>query len=253
VNPARRDGALCDDGDACTAADRCLGGRCVGKPLPDGDADGVCDAIDGCPFVPDPLEVDGDGDGVGDLCQCTEPAPGRCVTGGGSRRTDCLLELLTTGRPSFNRRGTKLGAAVWCADGDPVCDLDAGRDGVCTFGVALCLGSTDPRLPVCAPFPVRGVEVLAPSAAGGAAPDQRRNVQALEAAARMLGLEIRRGGRIVAPAVRPAGGGVCGPLARLTAPAPPAEGFRQTRRTFKLRAVAADGRRDQDRLVLVCE
>ena len=253
ANPAKLDGTRCDDGDACTTADRCLGGRCTGDPLPDDDADGVCDDIDVCPFIADPSQTDSDGDGIGDHCQCTAPPPGRCVAGGGSRRTDCLLEFLTTGRPSFNRRGTKLRPAVWCVDGDPVCDLDGARDGGCTFGVALCFGSADPRQPGCAPFPVRSVEVVSPGVAGNLPADQLRNIAALENAAQVLGLQVRHAGQIIAPAVRPVGDGICGPFARVTVPAPATEGSRPLQRVFKLRAVAADGRRDQDRLALMCE
>jgi hypothetical protein len=251
--PPRPDGTRCDDGDACTVADRCLDGRCTGDRLPDADADGVCDDLDTCPFVADPAQADGDGDGVGDLCQCTAPAPGQCIAGGGGSRTDCLLEFLTTGRLSFNRRGTKLRSAIWCVDGDPVCDLDGAPDGVCTFGVALCIGSADPRHPLCAPFPVRSVEVLSPSLKSGLPPDQQRNIAAIEGAAQALGLQVRHGGRIVTPAVRPVGDGVCGPLARLTAPAPAVSRSRGLQRTLRVRAVGADGRRDQDRLVLTCE
>ncbi len=35
---------------------------------PDDDNDGVPDGIDDCPFVPNPLQADADGDGVGDAC-----------------------------------------------------------------------------------------------------------------------------------------------------------------------------------------
>jgi hypothetical protein len=37
-------------------------------PAPDGDGDGVPDAADLCPAVPDPEQGDGDGDGIGDAC-----------------------------------------------------------------------------------------------------------------------------------------------------------------------------------------
>ena len=252
-SPPRLDSARCDDGNACTAADRCLDGRCTGAPLPDADADGVCDDADTCPLVADPAQADADGDGIGDLCQCTAPAPGRCVAGDGSRRTDCLLEFITTGRPSFNRRGTKLKSRVWCTDGDPVCDVDETRDGVCTFGVALCFGNADPRYPACTPFPVRSVEVVSPSLSKNLPADQLRNIQALEGAAQALGLQVRHGGRIIVPALRPVGDGLCGPLMRLTAPAPAGDKARGMQRTLKLRAVAADGRRDQDKLTLMCE
>ncbi len=39
---------------------------CVNDP--DYDADGIADASDVCPSVADPAQVDGDGDGIGDLC-----------------------------------------------------------------------------------------------------------------------------------------------------------------------------------------
>ena len=55
------DGTSCDDGDACTEADLCFGGECVSDPLPDGDEDGVCDAVDLCPTLPDPGQEDQNG------------------------------------------------------------------------------------------------------------------------------------------------------------------------------------------------
>ena len=42
-----------------------LTGSCT---MPDGDADGVCDAEDNCPAMPNSTQDDGDGDGVGDVC-----------------------------------------------------------------------------------------------------------------------------------------------------------------------------------------
>ena len=42
----------------------------------DFDLDGVPDAIDDCPFLPDPGQVDSDGDGLGDVCDaCPAPLP----------------------------------------------------------------------------------------------------------------------------------------------------------------------------------
>jgi hypothetical protein len=62
------DGETCDDADSCTSADVCQSGVCAGVGLPDGDADGVCDALDNCPDVDNPAQQDADGDGVGDAC-----------------------------------------------------------------------------------------------------------------------------------------------------------------------------------------
>jgi hypothetical protein len=39
-------------------------------PGPDADADGVQDLFDVCPFEPDPLQLDANGDEIGDACQC---------------------------------------------------------------------------------------------------------------------------------------------------------------------------------------
>ncbi len=39
-------------------------------PGPDVDGDGVQDAFDRCPFTPDPAQLDANGDGIGDACQC---------------------------------------------------------------------------------------------------------------------------------------------------------------------------------------
>jgi len=57
----------CDDDDPCTI-DECSGGECS-FTLIDTDNDGVADCSDNCPNVPNPLQQDADGDGVGDLCE----------------------------------------------------------------------------------------------------------------------------------------------------------------------------------------
>jgi Ca2+-binding RTX toxin-like protein len=52
-------------------------------PAPDRDADGVPDATDNCPNVVNTDQADGDGDGLGTVCDPVEPGPGpavgRCV------------------------------------------------------------------------------------------------------------------------------------------------------------------------------
>jgi len=60
---------------ACDADETCDGAAAAcpsDQQLPDGDADGTCDAQDVCPLASDPAQTDGDGDGLGDVCDpCT--------------------------------------------------------------------------------------------------------------------------------------------------------------------------------------
>jgi hypothetical protein len=68
-DPPRPDGSACADAVACTVADTCQSGACVGgAPGPDADGDGVCDAADVCREDADPAQGDLDADGIGDVC-----------------------------------------------------------------------------------------------------------------------------------------------------------------------------------------
>jgi cysteine-rich repeat protein len=62
----------------CDPAEFCTGqaGSCPNDlNVPDQDGDGVCDPNDDCPAIPDPLQVDTDQDGIGDVCDpCTTVA-----------------------------------------------------------------------------------------------------------------------------------------------------------------------------------
>ncbi|MDX2166219.1 MAG: S8 family serine peptidase [Deltaproteobacteria bacterium] len=69
------------------------------------------------------------------------------VRGGGSRATDCLLELSVLPPDAVSASATALAT---CRDDDALCDLDQ-TPGQCTFGVALCANLHDPLLRGCAP------------------------------------------------------------------------------------------------------
>ena len=56
---------LAEQAYALLVLQRSQGGACR-----DTDGDGVCNGVDVCPSVPDPAQLDGDGDGFGDACDC---------------------------------------------------------------------------------------------------------------------------------------------------------------------------------------
>lgn len=67
------------------------------------------------------------------------------VRGGGSRATDCLLELSIIPPEAVS---ISAHALVTCVDNDPLCDLDD-QPGRCTFGVSVCANMRDPLLRQC--------------------------------------------------------------------------------------------------------
>jgi hypothetical protein len=249
-NPAKDDGTPCDDGQQCTPEETCVAGTCTPTtPAGDADADGVCDALDICGMY-DPDQLDADGDGVGDACECRAPAPGRCLPGGGNKRTDCLVEFNTSGPVALNRKGTMVLGTLRCQDGDPACDRDGQKDGQCTFGVTVCLGNADPRFPRCAEGDVSHFEVMSPDPVRAKSSMDKDNALTLERAVNLLGVEIVRNGRIVNEAVSTAADS-CTELLELRVPL--GNGGKPASRVFKIRGDGSDGRRDQDRLTLQCK
>jgi OmcA/MtrC family decaheme c-type cytochrome len=81
------------------------------------------------------------------------------VPGGGSRRTDCMMQMSAEG-VGFPTGKTPKG--VSCADGD-VCDLDGQRNGVCLFQISLCLNQPTRA---CRPRPVNRASVKAKKKSG---------------------------------------------------------------------------------------
>lgn len=217
----------------------------------DGNGSPTARSLDNCPTVPNRDQADANANGIGDACECTLGPPGRCIAGGGARSKDCLLEINSPGPVTLNKRGTRVRPVLQCRDGDPACDLDGTLDGTCTFGVSLCLGNTDPRLPRCRPDAVGSIEIVRPRANRSRAFLDRQIAQRLERTAGSLGLEVRRQDRAVTRSVEVVGNDFCTAAVELAVPTP-ARRKGAVRRKVVLRAQAEDGRRDRDRVTLIC-
>ncbi len=261
INSDQADGDDNGVGDACTG----LTGQPPTDPTdPDGDGvptgpgtpstggDPTPRSLDNCPMVPNADQADANVNGVGDACECTLAAPGRCIAGGGAHGTDCLLEINTPGPITLNRQQTRVRQTLACRDGDPACDRDGVVDGVCTFGVSLCLGNRDPRLRRCEPEAVGSIEVVRPRASGSRGFLDRQIAQRVERTMGSLGLEVRRHNRVITRSVDVVGDDYCTSLIELATPGPVGRRQNAERRKVVFLAQAEDGRRDRDRVTFIC-
>jgi hypothetical protein len=91
---------------------------------------------------------------------CTDPsAPGDCIANKGS--SSCVFEWLVYPNLTLGSNGLPA-ASVRCADGQPFCDFDGVQDGQCTFHVAGCLNSDDPRV-ACTQTSINSITLQRPS------------------------------------------------------------------------------------------
>lgn len=98
------------------------------------------------------------------------------VRGGGSRATDCLLELSILPPDAVTASATALAS---CRDGDPFCDLDD-TPGQCTFGVSVCANLHDGFLRSCTTDePIASLRIEEPSLAAAPGSLERVNAEAL--------------------------------------------------------------------------
>jgi hypothetical protein len=82
--------------------------------------------------------------------------PDTCAAGGGSAKTDCVVEFDGLAPVPASTKRLK------CEDGDPACDTDGVANGSCRFLVRACFNVTDPDLPQCAPTDVASFELRNP-------------------------------------------------------------------------------------------
>lgn len=122
-------GATCTDGDACTVADTCLGGSCLGKKISCDDGklctDDGCDLASGCTHTDNSAPCsDGDACTVPDLC-----AKGSCVAGGPADCDDgnsCTVDVCDSGAGCYHlplQSPCCIGQTSICDDGKP-CTTD---------------------------------------------------------------------------------------------------------------------------------
>jgi hypothetical protein len=161
-NPNRPDGAPCDDGNACTQTDTCIGGSCSGSnpvvcsPLDDCHLAGTCNPSSGT--CSNPVKPDGSACVDGNACTLTDTCQsGSCV---GANPVTCTpldqCHLAGTCNPITgvcSNPNRPDGSS--CNDGNICSSIDTCQSGVCTAGATdrdadsdgyfdrLCPGGTD--------------------------------------------------------------------------------------------------------------
>lgn len=137
------DGALCDDGKACTTKDACKGGGCVGAVMSCDDSnsctDDACDATKGCVHQANTKTCD-DGDACTGKDTCNG---GKCVVVDISKGCD-------DGNPCTDDSCDKLNGCVTqantakCEDGNACTSGDSCSNGVCSGKeICECKGDVD--------------------------------------------------------------------------------------------------------------
>ncbi|HET8539220.1 MAG TPA: hypothetical protein VFL83_05050 [Anaeromyxobacter sp.] len=106
----------------------------IAERAPDADGDLVPDADDDCPAVPDPVQLDSDGDGVGDACECVgvvcaAPAPCHAPGACDPRTGGCVAAAEPDGTA--------------CDDGDPCTSEERCVEGACQPGTPLVCAPLD--------------------------------------------------------------------------------------------------------------
>ncbi|HVU51172.1 MAG TPA: hypothetical protein VHL80_10825 [Polyangia bacterium] len=157
-NPAKTDGALCNDGDACTQTDTCVAGACVGGDSVICTASDQCHVAGSCDsatgFCSDPPRADGTGCDDGDACSqvdvclsgtCTGTTPVVC-----SASDQCHTAGTcdpTSGACSNPTKANGTG----CNDGNACTQTDTCVGGLCTGGNPVVCPASDCNVGACDP------------------------------------------------------------------------------------------------------
>lgn len=186
----------------------------------------------------------------GDGCEanCTlPPTEGVLLPGATLATAGCMAEWkLAFANPAINPKTQFPSNTQTCTDGDPGCDLDGTRDGVCTFDARLCIRVPDDRIPTCSPDPIEYINIKQPQLPGGSNPLDQHNAQVLANALKALGGQVRSGSTILQSGPPLTGTDVCTETMNFKVKHPPS-GI--GRRAFNVLAKDTSGRTMSSNLV----
>jgi hypothetical protein len=174
------------------------------------------------------------------------------VPGGGGLTTDCRgeLEVVNPNNTPFLDVNGHVSGTQTCQDGDPTCDADRIVNGSCSFRVAVCLNQPDASVPGCAAAAdsVSAYRVQSPSPSSRN-PSDAANAQALIAAVASLGGSVGGPHLNAVTFTTPVAATTCAPLSNVVVPV---KNGHPGKKTVRGRAETPLGKRDADRVKLIC-
>lgn len=218
-------GEECDDGNV-SSADACSA-ECVSTPCGDGNVTPGEECDDGNTTA---------GDGCGPTCQV------ELIPGGGSPKTDCIVEwgVVNATPQRLDGKGHR-SAKQTCRDGDPSCDQDGAVDGSCTFRINVCVRVFD-TVP-CSPESVDTIH----------ATTEIQKPSATEAAISPAAAAIRAQLGAIQPLVVGPTHDTCSAAIDMVVPLKVSTGgFKKARRVLKTRVDFAPAKADTDTITLLC-
>jgi hypothetical protein len=147
-NPAKENGAECDDGNVCTQTDTCQAGKCTGSnPVVCKAQDqchnaGTCNSSTGCS---NPAKSNGTSCDDGSKCTTNDTCQSGACTGGAAVvcRAQDQCHNAGTCDPSTGCSNPAKDNGATCDDGDKCTDNDTCQSGTCTAGSAVTCRAQD--------------------------------------------------------------------------------------------------------------